>query len=68
MLTGNTLFLLSLLYFHLADAVSFSKVALSPTAEKPNPEYVRLLNHSILFYEAQRSGKLPADNRVPWYI
>jgi len=21
---------------------------------------------SLLFYEAQRSGKLPADNRIPW--
>ena len=21
---------------------------------------------SLLFYEAQRSGKLPADNRVDW--
>lgn len=21
---------------------------------------------SILFYEAQRSGKLPDDNRIPW--
>lgn len=21
---------------------------------------------SILFYEAQRSGKLPANNRIPW--
>jgi hypothetical protein len=21
---------------------------------------------SLLFYEAQRSGKLPKDNRIPW--
>lgn len=25
-----------------------------------------VLEKSILFYEAQRSGKLPAANRVPW--
>ncbi|KAI8967591.1 Six-hairpin glycosidase-like protein, partial [Mycotypha africana] len=36
------------------------------TVQAPNAEYVRLLDHSILFYEAQRSGKLPLDNRVPW--
>ena len=28
--------------------------------------YPEVLQKSILFYEAQRSGKLPADNRVPW--
>ena len=25
-----------------------------------------VLHKSILFYEAQRSGKLPANNRIPW--
>ena len=25
-----------------------------------------MLQLSILFYETQRSGKLPADNRIPW--
>ncbi len=28
--------------------------------------YGEALEKSILFYEAQRSGKLPATNRVPW--
>jgi len=28
--------------------------------------YNRVLELSILFYEAQRSGKLPTDNRIPW--
>jgi hypothetical protein len=60
------LLLLSSLHSHIANASSFSKRALSPTVQIPSPEYVRLLNHSVLFYEAQRSGKLPADNRVPW--
>ena len=25
-----------------------------------------VLYKSMLFYEAQRSGKLPANNRIPW--
>ncbi|KAG0072414.1 hypothetical protein BGZ89_006442 [Linnemannia elongata] len=32
----------------------------------PDPEYVKLLDYMFLFYEAQRSGKLPADQRVTW--
>ena len=28
--------------------------------------YGEALRLSLLFYEAQRSGKLPSDNRVPW--
>ena len=28
--------------------------------------YAEVLQKSILFYEAQRSGRLPADNRIPW--
>ena len=28
--------------------------------------YHEVLGKSILFYEAQRSGKLPVNNRVPW--
>ena len=29
-------------------------------------DYARALHLSGLFYEAQRSGKLPDTNRVPW--
>ena len=33
----------------------------------PSPySYDDVLHKSILFYEAQRSGKLPANNRVSW--
>ncbi|RIB06730.1 glycoside hydrolase family 9 protein [Gigaspora rosea] len=32
----------------------------------PNPEYARLIAYSLYFYEAERSGKLPTDNRVSW--
>ena len=28
--------------------------------------YAAVLHKSLLFYEAQRSGRLPADNRIPW--
>merc|ERR1712213_121251 len=28
--------------------------------------YKDAIHKSLLFYEAQRSGKLPADNRIPW--
>ena len=29
-------------------------------------EYAEVLGKSILFFEAQRSGALPGDNRIPW--
>ncbi|KAG0024941.1 hypothetical protein BGZ81_007542 [Podila clonocystis] len=32
----------------------------------PDREYIRLLDYSFLFYEAQRSGKLPTNQRVTW--
>ena len=28
--------------------------------------YEEILNKSIMFYEAQRSGKLPPNNYIPW--
>ncbi|KAG0230755.1 hypothetical protein BGX31_005732, partial [Mortierella sp. GBA43] len=30
------------------------------------PEYVKLLDYTLLFYEAQRAGKLPPDQRITW--
>ena len=32
----------------------------------PNPHWATVLGESLYFYEEQRSGKLPATNRVPW--
>lgn len=29
-------------------------------------EYDKVLRLSLMFYEAQRSGHLPAHNRIPW--
>ncbi|KAK7093280.1 uncharacterized protein [Littorina saxatilis] len=37
-----------------------------PNAAGSKYNYDELLMKSILFYEAQRSGKLPANNRIPW--
>ncbi len=41
-----------------------------PTTTTPSTgrcaDYSTLINMSMLFYEAQRSGKLPADQRVTW--
>lgn len=32
----------------------------------PEYNYTEVLNLSLLFYEAQRSGKLPKSNRIKW--
>ena len=40
--------------------------ALLAPSEPRKPVYAEALSLSLLFYEAQRSGRLPADNRVPW--
>lgn len=29
-------------------------------------DYKRALKYSLLFYESQRSGRLPPTNRIPW--
>ncbi|KAG0063182.1 hypothetical protein BGZ89_010082 [Linnemannia elongata] len=38
----------------------------SGTGSFPDQEYIRLLDATLLFYEAQRSGHLPSDQRVKW--
>ena len=38
----------------------------TPPAVGRCADYSSLINMSMLFYEAQRSGKLPADQRVTW--
>ena len=44
----------------------------SPTTVTPSScgsgkySYNEVLHKSILFYEAERSGKLPSSNRIPW--
>ncbi|XP_043485242.1 endoglucanase E-4-like [Leptopilina heterotoma] len=41
-----------------------SAVNVKPIEE--DNDYAKVLELSFLFYEAQRSGKLPSDNRIPW--
>lgn len=43
-----------------------SVVAAQQIENDVNPHYANLLNQSMLFYEAQRSGRLPESNRIPW--
>ena len=31
-----------------------------------DPDYNEILHKSILFYDAQRAGKTPNDNKIPW--
>jgi endoglucanase len=38
----------------------------NPGGVTGNVHYANLLSNSLWFYEAQRSGKLPANNRVSW--
>ncbi|XP_021363495.1 uncharacterized protein LOC110456829 isoform X1 [Mizuhopecten yessoensis] len=54
----------------VAELINFAKdgqtvpTVVPSTGTKYN--YDELLEKSILFYEAQRSGKLPPTNRIPW--
>ncbi|KAL1921499.1 uncharacterized protein VTP21DRAFT_11215 [Calcarisporiella thermophila] len=43
-----------------------AQVPVPKRVDTASEEYSKLLSHSLLFYEAQRSGKLPEDNRVKW--
>ena len=47
-----------------SSPVSTTSSSTSCSAERY--DYGRVLELSNLFYEAQRSGDLPDDNRVPW--
>lgn len=40
--------------------------AAPPTVSQGNENYGEALQKSILFYEAQQTGKLPEWNRIPW--
>jgi len=46
---------------------SSSTTSAGPTqCSNEEHDYGEVLRLSLLFYEAQRSGPLPADNRIPW--
>lgn len=44
----------------------FTSVIAQQIENDVNPHYADLLNKSMLFYEAQRSGRLPESNQIPW--
>ncbi len=59
----------------LAQVPPPSPLTVPPGPEKPlpptpsaleHPNYAEALQKSLFFYEAQRSGRLPSDNRVAW--
>eukprot|EP01135_Chromosphaera_perkinsii_P010393 Nk52_evm65s2118 gene=Nk52_evmTU65s2118 len=54
--------------FLLASVFLFAAMgnAAPLTSEDYSSDYSNALHQSLLFYEAQRSGELPADNRVSW--
>ncbi|ESO99345.1 hypothetical protein LOTGIDRAFT_158430 [Lottia gigantea] len=47
------------------DHQTLPPLNVKPGAQKSKYNYADVLMKSILFYEAQRSGKLPANNRIP---
>lgn len=57
-----------LLMGFMLTLTSYSGLVSSPTAEAASNDfnYAEALQKSIYFYEAQRSGKLPDNNRVEW--
>ncbi|KAI8983541.1 Six-hairpin glycosidase-like protein [Pilobolus umbonatus] len=58
--------LITFLLLSLLNAAPFDINNSAPHKKNTSPEYARLLNHSLLFYEAQRSGKLTDSNRISW--
>lgn len=45
---------------------SFSEKTRAASAEEYPHNYAELLQKSLLFYEAQRSGRLPENSRLNW--
>lgn len=46
--------------------VLVTKCSIEIKCKEFNPDYKLALKYSMLFIEAQRSGKLPENNRIPW--
>ncbi len=45
---------------------NWPKTQILPIGTKGAYDYNKVLHASLLFYEAERSGKLPTDKRIPW--
>jgi len=55
------------LIFQMRDGLVLSMLAtLAAVVVASDYNYSQVLELSLLFYEAQRSGKLPIDNRISW--
>ena len=73
-LTNNILQPFYFLFYLLAYKCSiyqWPNIFIGPSTTTPAStgrcsDYSSLINMSMLFYEAQRSGKLPANQRVTW--
>ncbi|KAG4075281.1 hypothetical protein HA402_003072 [Bradysia odoriphaga] len=46
--------------------VGFLASVLMTSSVSGNYDYAEVIEKSLLFYEAQRTGYLPPDNRIPW--
>lgn len=46
--------------------VTISLLVLGLAASALSQNYGEVISRSLLFYEAQRTGVLPAGNRIPW--
>ena len=49
-----------------SSSITESTTSSSTSCSAERYDYGEVLRLSNLFYEAQRSGKLPTDNRIPW--
>lgn len=56
---------LDVAHFQMANCLCLILLLLAPTMVM-SELYTDALSKGLLFFEAQRSGKLPGDNRVPW--
>ncbi|BAJ32778.1 MULTISPECIES: glycoside hydrolase family 9 protein [Kitasatospora] len=67
LLAAGVLAAAALLPLHAGTAAAAAAVEpAEPAAVAPAFDYGEALQKSLLFYEAQQSGKLPATNRVSW--
>lgn len=46
--------------------ILFGLISVLTIASAGNYNYAEALEKSLLFYEAQRTGFLPPNNRIPW--
>ena len=63
-LSDNNTMLMYYVYFFFSIPSCYLLLIISALSTKY--DYAEVMRLSILFYEAQRSGKLPADNRIPY--